>query len=108
MFQTGRIYLHCRPPMYDRTGRPAMNKLLAYGYANEWEGARDNWYQKVIESKQYIYIQCSPLNSNSREPIKFVLIMRCSNYKFALNIKRKYNRLSKDHNHLSELTGFLN
>ena len=26
------------------------------------------------------YIQCSPLNSNSRGPTKFVLIMRCSNY----------------------------
>ena len=33
--------------------------------------------------------------------------MKCSNYEFALNIKRKYNRLSRDHNHLSELTGFL-
>ena len=42
-------------------------------------------------------IQCSPLHSNSRGQI-------CSNYEFALNIKCKYNRLSKDHNHLSELT----
>ena len=31
-------------------------------------------------------------------------MMRCSNYEFALNIKRKYNGLSRDHNHLSELT----
>ena len=29
--------------------------------------------------------------------------MRCSNYKSALNIKCKYNGLSRDH-HLSELT----
>ena len=53
-------------------------------------------------------MQCSPLNSNSRRPTKFVLIMRYSNYGFDLNIKCKYNRLSKNHNHLSELTGFLN
>ena len=51
---------------------------------------------------------CSPLNSNSRDLPKFVLIMRCSNYKFALNIKCKYNGLSKDHINLSELIGFLN
>ena len=31
-----------------------------------------------------------------------------SNYEIALNIKCKYNGLSRDHNHLSELTGFLN
>ena len=54
------------------------------------------------------HIQCSPLNSNSRGPTKSVLIMKCSNYKFALNIKCKYNGLSGDHNRLSELTGFLN
>ena len=47
---------------------------------------------------------CSPPNLNSREPTKFVLIMRCSMYEFALNIKCKYNGLSRDHNHLSELT----
>ena len=41
------------------------------------------------------------------EPTKFVLIMTCSNYEFALNIKCKYNVLSRDHNHLSELKGFL-
>ena len=32
----------------------------------------------------------------------------CSNYEFAFNIKCKYNGLSRDHNHLSGLTGFLN
>ena len=57
---------------------------------------------------QYVVIQCSPHISNSGKPTKFVLIMRCSNYEFALNIKCKYNGLSRDHNHLSELTGFLN
>ena len=41
-------------------------------------------------------------------PTKFVLIMRCSNYEFALNIKCKNNGLSGDHNHVSELTSFLN
>ena len=30
--------------------------------------------------------------------------MRCSNYEFALNIKCKYHGLSRNHNHLSELT----
>ena len=40
-------------------------------------------------------------------PTKFALIIRCSNYEFALNIKCKYNGLSRGHNHLSELTGFL-
>ena len=54
-----------------------------------------------------MYVQCSPLNLNSWGPTKLVLIMRCSNCEFALNIKCKYNRLSRDHNHLSELTGFL-
>ena len=49
-------------------------------------------------------LQCSPLNSNSRKPTKFVLTMRCSNYEFALSIKCKYNELSRDHNHLSKLT----
>ena len=58
--------------------------------------------------QRYMILQCSPLNSNSRGPTKCVLIMRCSNYKFTLNIKCKYNGLSRDHNHLSELTGFLN
>ena len=48
-------------------------------------------------------LQCSSLNSNSRGPTKFVLIMRCSNYEFALNIKCEYNGLSRDNNHLSEL-----
>ena len=32
-------------------------------------------------------IQCSPLDSNPREPTKFDLIMRCFNYEFASNIK---------------------
>ena len=41
-------------------------------------------------------------------PTKFVLIMKCSSYEFALNITCKYNGLSRDHNHLSDLTGFLN
>ena len=40
-------------------------------------------------------------------PTKFVLIMRCSNYEFVLNINCKYNELSRNHNQLSELTGFL-
>ena len=30
-----------------------------------------------------LYVECSPLNSNSRGPTKFDLIMRCSNYEFA-------------------------
>ena len=52
-------------------------------------------------------LQCSPFNS------KFVLIMRYSNYECALNIKCDYKGLSRDCNHLSELTkpeltGFLN
>ena len=60
-------------------------------------------------AKNMVYeVQCSPLNSNSRGPTKLVLIMRCSNYVFALNIKCKYNGFSRDHNHMSELTGFLN
>ena len=52
-------------------------------------------------------MQCSPLNSTSREPTKVVLIIRCSNYELALNIKCTYNEISRDHNRLSELTGFL-
>ena len=49
------------------------------------------------------------LNSNSQEPTRFVLILRCSNYEFALNINKcKYNRFSRDRNHLSEITGCLN
>ena len=32
----------------------------------------------------------------------------CSYYEFALNVKCQYNRLRRDRNHLSELTGFLN
>ena len=55
-----------------------------------------------------IEIQCSPLISNSRGPTKFILIMRCSNYEFVLNINWIYNELSRNHNQLSELTGFLN
>ena len=55
-----------------------------------------------------ICIQCSPLNSNSWGPTKFVLFKKFSNYKLALNIKSKYNGLSRDHIHLSKLTGFLN
>ena len=51
------------------------------------------------------FLVCSPLNSNFLGSIKFVLIIRFSNYKFSLNIKRKYNGLSRNHNHLSELTG---
>ena len=53
-------------------------------------------------------VQGSPLYSNSRGLSKFVLIMGCFNYEFALNKKFKYNGLSRDHNHLSELTEFLN
>ena len=41
------------------------------------------------------------------EPTKFVLIIGCSIYEFILNIKCKYNGLRRDHNQLSELTGFL-
>ena len=36
---------------------------------------------------EYFLLQGSPLISNSREPTKFVLIIRCSNYEFALNLK---------------------
>ena len=53
-------------------------------------------------------LQCSPLNSNSPRLTKFIIIMRCSNYEIALNARRKYNGFSRDHNHLSELTAFLN
>ena len=64
---------------------------------------------KLLKTRRLLYnIQCSLLNLNFRRPTKFVLIMRCSNYKYALNIKCKYNGLSRDHNQLSELTGFLN
>ena len=49
-------------------------------------------------------VQCSSLYSNSRGPTKFFLIMRCFKYEFVLNIKCKYNRLSRDHNHISEFT----
>ena len=51
--------------------------------------------------------QCSSLNSNFRGLPKYVLIMRCSDYETTLNIKCKYTELSRDHNHQSELTGFL-
>ena len=54
--------------------------------------------------QRYMILQCSPLNSNSRGPTKCVLIMRCSIYEFAFNIKCKYNSVNRDHNHLSELT----
>lgn len=37
--------------MYDMAGKPAMNKLLAYGYANEWQAARDDWYSQLRMSK---------------------------------------------------------
>ena len=53
-------------------------------------------------------LKCSLLNSNCPGTTKFILIMRCSNYEFALNIMCKYNGLSRGHNHLSELTGCLN
>ena len=53
-----------------------------------------------------LYLQCSSLNSNSQEPTRFVPIMRCFNYEFALNVKRN-TMCSADHNHLSELTEFL-
>ena len=56
----------------------------------------------------FVCIQCSSLNSNTWGSTKFILIMRYSNYEFALNVKRKYNGLSRNHNHLFELTGFLN
>lgn len=39
------------PQMYNTDGRPAMNKLLAYGYANEWEAARDDWYNELRMSE---------------------------------------------------------
>ena len=72
-----------------------------------------NTYYNVIYAYKYmqfiiIRIQYSPLNSNSQGSTKFFRIMKCSNYEFALNIKCKYSRLSRDHNHLSELTEFLN
>ena len=56
----------------------------------------------------YYHIYVYTVRSTPRLPTKFVPIMRCSNYEFALNIKCKYNGLSRDHNHQSELTGFLN
>ena len=55
------------------------------------------WYTVYVYSAVHL-IQTPP------RPTKFVLIMRCSNYESALNIKCKYNGLSRDHNHLSELT----
>ena len=65
-------------------------------------------YKHKHYSVNVFNIQCSPLNSNSLGTTKFVLIIRCFNYEFVLNIKCKYNGLSRDHNHLFELTGFLN
>ena len=43
--------------------------------------------QKNLHSVPPNYIQCSSHSSNSRRPIKFVFVMRCSNYEFALNVK---------------------
>ena len=54
------------------------------------------------------YIQRSSLISNFLKPTKFVLILRCSNYKFALNRKWKYNGLSRNNNHIAKLPGFQN
>ena len=51
-----------------------------------------------------MYVQRSPLNSNFWKLTKFFLFIRGSKYESALNIKRKYNRLSKEHHHQSELT----
>ena len=39
-----------RPALYG-DGRPAMNKLLAYGYQSEWKPARDQWYSQCQASK---------------------------------------------------------
>ena len=38
----------------------------------------------LLNTKDFINtVQCSPPNLNFRGPIKFVQIMRCSNYEFA-------------------------
>ena len=72
------------------------------------ENAQSGMKPRVLIIINMYDIQYSPLNSNSRRPTKLVLIIRCSNYEFALNINSKYNGFSRDHNHLAELTGFLN
>ena len=61
--------------------------------------------QQIFNSVTCVYTRST--SSNTRGPAKFVLVMRCSIYEFALHIKCKYNVLSGDRNHLSELTGFL-
>ena len=80
-------------------------ELAVYKLLNtDWSNLMVEWSKRV----RLLLMQCSPLDSNSREPTKFVLIMKCYHYESALNIKCKYNGLSRDCNHLSELTGFLN
>ena len=53
-----------------------------YGNATQNTAALDREYQEAYN------LQCSPLNSNP----KFVLIVKHSNYKFALN-KKKVNTM---------------
>ena len=67
--------------------------------------------KEIVKSKEIFYFKIYSavhLIQTSRGPTNFVLIMKCSNYEFAINIKCEYNGLSRDHNLLSELTGFLN
>ena len=45
------------------------------------------FYLALSTHFERVKIQRSPLNSNCWGPTKFVLIMRCSNYEFALHIK---------------------
>ena len=52
-------------------------------------------------------LKSGDLSQNSRGPTNFFLIMKCSNYEFALNIKCQHNGLRRDHNHLSESTLYL-
>lgn len=57
------------PPMYGAE-RPAMNKLLAYGYAKEWEPVRDIWYHKIQAVKDAertaAESDCVQLNKSSK------------------------------------------
>ena len=43
--------------------------------------ARNCMFESILD------IQCNPLDKKFQGPTKFVLILECSNYEFALNVK---------------------